>query len=171
MMRTPNQDKKPSGSKMGVLLQRSFSTVVLLGLLAGALWWDRELGYYGLVCIFCILASWEWRHMLLRSRKASQPNLSFLFGAAYFDSLVESDTHRLFKEYVHAMLKGIDSALCVCHVVGTNRNRVKLFVVDELFVAGVCTDVFETVSFEERIGFAGNKVSARNDFDIVHFKI
>ena len=69
------------------------------------------------------------------------------------------------------MLKGIDSALCVCHVVGTNRNRVKLFVVDELFVAGVCTDVFETVSFEERIGFAGNKVSARNDFDIVHFKI
>lgn len=83
MMRTPNQDKKPSGSKMGVLLQRSFSTVVLLGLLAGVLWWDRELGYYGLVCIFCILASWEWRHMLLRSRKASQPNLSFLFGAAY----------------------------------------------------------------------------------------
>ena len=45
MMRTPNQDKKPSRSKMGVLLQRSFSTVVLLGLLAGALWWDRELGY------------------------------------------------------------------------------------------------------------------------------
>ncbi|MCI9205120.1 MAG: phosphatidate cytidylyltransferase [Akkermansia muciniphila] len=68
---------------MGVLLQRSFSTVVLLGLLAGALWWDCELGYYGLVCIFCILASWEWRHMLLRSGKASQPNLSFLFGVAY----------------------------------------------------------------------------------------
>ena len=68
---------------MGVLLQRSFSTVVLLGLLAGALWWDCELGYYGLVCIFCILAAWEWRHMLLRSGKASQPNLSFLFGVAY----------------------------------------------------------------------------------------
>lgn len=83
MMRTPDQDKKPSVSKMGVLLQRSFSTVVLLGLLAGALWWDRELGYYGLVCIFCILSAWEWRHMLLRSRKASQPNLGFLFGAAY----------------------------------------------------------------------------------------
>lgn len=83
MMRTPDQDKNPSGSKMGVLLQRLFSTVVLLGLLAGALWWDNELGYYGLVCIFCILAAWEWRHMLLRSRKASQPNLSFFFGAAY----------------------------------------------------------------------------------------
>lgn len=83
MMRTPDQDKNSSGGKMGVLLQRSFSTVVLLGLLAGALWWDNELGYYGLVCIFCILASWEWRHMLLRSRKASQPNLSFFFGAAY----------------------------------------------------------------------------------------
>lgn len=83
MMRTPNQDKDPSGSKMGVLLQRSLSTVVLLGLLAGALWWDNELGYYGLVCIFCILTAWEWRHMLLRSRKASQPNLSFFFGVAY----------------------------------------------------------------------------------------
>lgn len=68
---------------MGVLLKRSFSTVILLGLLARALWWDSELGYYGLVCIFCILSAWEWRHMLLRSRKASQPNLSFFFGAAY----------------------------------------------------------------------------------------
>lgn len=68
---------------MGVLLKRSFSTVILLGLLTGALWWDSELGYYGLVCIFCILSAWEWRHMLLRSRKASQPNLSFFFGAAY----------------------------------------------------------------------------------------
>lgn len=83
MMSIPNRDKSFSGSKMGVLVQRSFSTVVLLGLLAGALWWDCELGYYGLVCIFCILAAWEWRHMLLRSGKASQPNLSFLFGVAY----------------------------------------------------------------------------------------
>ncbi|MBT8778739.1 phosphatidate cytidylyltransferase [Akkermansia muciniphila] len=82
-MRAPDQDKNPSGSNMGVLLKRSFSTVILLGLLAGALWWDNELGYYGLVCIFCILSAWEWRHMLLRSRKASQPNLSFFFGAAY----------------------------------------------------------------------------------------
>ena len=49
MMSIPNRDKSFSGSKMGVLLQRSFSTVVLLGLLAGALWWDCELGYYGLV--------------------------------------------------------------------------------------------------------------------------
>ncbi len=83
MMSIPNRDKNFSGSKMGVLLQRSFSTVVLLGLLAGALWWDREFGYYGLVCIFCILAAWEWRHMLLRSGKASQPNLGFFFGVAY----------------------------------------------------------------------------------------
>lgn len=83
MMRTPDQDKTPSGSNMGVLLQRLLSTVILLGLLAGVLWWDHELGYYGLVCIFCILAAWEWRHMLLRSGKASQPNLGFFFGAAY----------------------------------------------------------------------------------------
>lgn len=82
-MSAPNQDKNFSESKMGVLLQRSISTVVLLGLLAGALWWNHELGYYGLVCIFCILTAWEWRHMLVRSGKAAQPNLSFLFGAVY----------------------------------------------------------------------------------------
>ena len=42
MMSIPNRDKSFSGSKMGVLVQRSFSTVVLLGLLAGALWWDCD---------------------------------------------------------------------------------------------------------------------------------
>lgn len=83
MMKTPNQDQKFSESKMGVLLQRLFSTVVLLGVLCCVLWWDCEPGYYGLVCLFCILAAWEWRHMLVRSGKASQPNLSFLFGAGY----------------------------------------------------------------------------------------
>lgn len=83
MMRASDRDGKPSGSSMGVLLQRSFSTVVLLGLLAGALWLDCEPGYYGLICIFCILAAWEWRRMLLFSGKACQPNLGFLFGAAY----------------------------------------------------------------------------------------
>ena len=68
---------------MRVLFQRLFSTLVLLGLLAGALVWNREAGYYGLVCIFCILTAWEWRHMLIRSGKAGQARLSFLFGAAY----------------------------------------------------------------------------------------
>lgn len=82
-MSTPNQDRNFSGSKMGVLLQRTASTLILLGLLAGALWWNREPGYYGLVCVFCILTAWEWRHMLIRSGKAAQANLSFLFGSAY----------------------------------------------------------------------------------------
>ena len=68
---------------MRVLFQRLFSTFVLLGLLAGALVWNREAGYYGLVCIFCILTAWEWRHMLIRSGKAGQARLSFLFGTAY----------------------------------------------------------------------------------------
>ena len=91
MMSIPNRDKSFSGSKMGVLVQRSFSTVVLLGLLAGALWWDCELGYYGLVCIFCILAAWEWRHMLLRSEKKSLPaelELSFRSGVPRIAVLV-----------------------------------------------------------------------------------
>lgn len=82
-MTNPIQEKPSSGSKMRVLFQRLFSTLVLLGLLAGALAWNREAGYYGLICIFCILTAWEWRHMLLRSGKAGQARLSFLFGAAY----------------------------------------------------------------------------------------
>ena len=82
-MTTPPRENAPAGSKMRVLFQRLFSTLVLLGLLAGALVWNREAGYYGLVCIFCILTAWEWRHMLIRSGKAGQARLSFLFGAAY----------------------------------------------------------------------------------------
>lgn len=71
-MTTPPRENAPAGSKMRVLFQRLFSTLVLLGLLAGALVWNREAGYYGLVCIFCILTAWEWRHMLIRSGKAGQ---------------------------------------------------------------------------------------------------
>ena len=82
-MTTPPRENAPAGSKMRVLFQRLFSTFVLLGLLAGALVWNREAGYYGLVCIFCILTAWEWRHMLIRSGKAGQARLSFLFGTAY----------------------------------------------------------------------------------------
>lgn len=77
------QNNEASGSKFRVLRQRSLSTCVLLALLAGALLWNHEIGYYGLVCLFCILTSWEWRHMLLHSGKAGRPNLLFVFGSLY----------------------------------------------------------------------------------------
>lgn len=82
-MTTPTQEKGPSGSKMRVLLQRFISTLILLGLLSGILAWNHEAGYYGLVCILCILTAWEWRYMLLSSGKAAQANWSFFFGAGY----------------------------------------------------------------------------------------
>lgn len=74
---------KPPGGKMIILAQRAFSTCILLGLLAAALLWDHEEGYYGLVCVFCVLTAWEWRHMLRVSGKASHPTLSMIFGIVY----------------------------------------------------------------------------------------
>lgn len=82
-MSMANQDKIPPASKTRVLMQRSASTLILLGVLAGILAWNHEAGYYGLVCVFCALTAWEWRYMLLRSGKTAQADLSFWFGALY----------------------------------------------------------------------------------------
>lgn len=78
-----NVTQPNSGSKMQVLKQRLFSTVILLGLLVGVLCWNHELGYYGLVSIFCMFTAWEWRYMLKQSGKAGQYNLAFVFNFLY----------------------------------------------------------------------------------------
>lgn len=50
--------------KVKTFCERLFSTVVLLGVLGGALWWDEPAGYAVLVCLLCNLTSVEWFHML-----------------------------------------------------------------------------------------------------------
>ncbi len=46
--------------KFRTFLKRLFSTVLLLLLLGGALWWNSPVGYGLLICLLCNLTSWEW---------------------------------------------------------------------------------------------------------------
>ncbi len=73
----------PSPSKMRTLGDRLFSTVILLGILAGVVSWGNVWGYRGVVCVLCLLTSWEWGDMLRRSGKPAQPWLATVFGMVY----------------------------------------------------------------------------------------
>lgn len=50
--------------KTKTFCERLFSTVVLLGVLGGVLWWNEARGYAVLICILCNLTSIEWFRML-----------------------------------------------------------------------------------------------------------
>ena len=50
--------------KIKTLLERGFSTIVLLSLLGGTVAWNEPIGYAGLICVLCNLTSWEWFNML-----------------------------------------------------------------------------------------------------------
>ncbi len=69
--------------KTKTFLERSFSTVILLGLLGGAVAWDEPIAYAVLICLFCNLTSIEWFRML-KERQAENNRLLGLFaGLAY----------------------------------------------------------------------------------------
>ncbi len=82
-MSKPEQPQSASSGRAKVFLQRTFSTVLLLGILAGVLVWNNAIGYYGLISLFCVLTAWEWRHMIKVSGKAGQANYAFIAGAIY----------------------------------------------------------------------------------------
>lgn len=67
--------------KIKTLLERGFSTIVLLSLLGGTVAWDEPIGYAALICILCNLTSWEWFNML----KGTNANrwLSLVCGLLY----------------------------------------------------------------------------------------
>lgn len=73
----------PSSGKLRTLGERLFSTVILLVVLGGVVWWNHPWGYRIVVCLLCMLTSWEWGSMLRRSGKPAQPWLSTVFGMAY----------------------------------------------------------------------------------------
>ena len=50
--------------KLKTFFARLFSTVVLLALLGGAVWWNSPAGYGVLICLLCNLTSVEWFRML-----------------------------------------------------------------------------------------------------------
>ena len=67
--------------KLQTFYQRLFSTIILLALLGGAVWWNSPIGYAVLIALFCNLTTWEWFRML----KGSGANraLVLIGGIAY----------------------------------------------------------------------------------------
>lgn len=82
MNETPVESPSPP-NRQSVFGQRLLSTVILLALLAGTIAWGNVWGFRILLCLFCILASWEWNRMLKMSGKPGQPWLSLTFGVLY----------------------------------------------------------------------------------------
>ncbi len=69
--------------KIKTFLQRGFSTVVLLGLLGGAVAWNNPAGYAILLCLFCNLTTVEWFNMLKERRDEANRPLVLAGGLIY----------------------------------------------------------------------------------------
>jgi phosphatidate cytidylyltransferase len=76
--------KSPTSSgKMRTLAERSFSTVILLGVFLGAIYWGNSWTYGLIVWLLCALTSLEWGHMLRSVKHPSHPLLSTVVGILY----------------------------------------------------------------------------------------
>lgn len=69
--------------KVKTFLERGFSTIILLGLLGGTVYWDNPLGYAILVCLLCNLTTYEWFNMLRERKEEANRPLSLIFGLLY----------------------------------------------------------------------------------------
>ncbi len=69
--------------KTRTFLERTFSTVVLLGLLGGAVYWNEPAAYAVLVCLFCNLTTIEWFRMLKTRRAEANRPLGLVAGLLY----------------------------------------------------------------------------------------
>lgn len=69
--------------KLKTFIERGISTVILLGLLGGAVAWNSLWGYAILVCVLCNLTTYEWFNMLKERNAESNRWLSLLAGLIY----------------------------------------------------------------------------------------
>lgn len=69
--------------KVKTFIERGISTIILLGLLGGAVCWNNAIGYAILVCVLCNLTSYEWFRMLKERGKESNRGLSLIAGLVY----------------------------------------------------------------------------------------
>lgn len=69
--------------KTKTFLERLFSTVVLLSLLGGVVFWDSPIGYAALICLLCNAASIEWFRMLAGRREQSNRTMGLVAGLLY----------------------------------------------------------------------------------------
>ncbi len=69
--------------KTRTFLERTFSTVILLSLLGGAVGWDEPVAYVALICLFCNMTTVEWFRMLKERRTESNRPLGLIAGLFY----------------------------------------------------------------------------------------
>ncbi len=69
--------------KTQTFLERSLSSIILLGLTGGAVAWGEPIGYALLICIFCNITSIEWFIMLKERKERSSRLLGLLAGLIY----------------------------------------------------------------------------------------
>lgn len=69
--------------KVQTFLNRAFSTILLLGLLGGTVWWNNPIGYALFVCALCNLTSLEWFHMLKKQGVSANRKLALAAGLVY----------------------------------------------------------------------------------------
>ena len=96
---------------------------------------------------------------------------ALLLGAHDLHRFLGGDAHRLFQKDVHALPERVNGRDRVLTVVGADRDRVQFLVVEQFLVARIAAHAFKTVSLEERLGFAGDQVRARDDLDVLHLLI
>ncbi len=68
--------------QMKTFLERLLSTVLLLAVFGGAVWWNSSYGYAILICLLCNLATVEW-HSMLAGRTDCQRGLLLAAGLSY----------------------------------------------------------------------------------------
>lgn len=69
--------------KIKTFLERLFSTVILLTLVGGVLWWNSVWGYAILICLLCNLTTIEWYAMLKEKKDYAQRWLVLAAGLPY----------------------------------------------------------------------------------------
>lgn len=69
--------------KAKTFLERTFSTVILLGILGGTVAWDEPMGYALLIMILNLLTTWEWFRMLKNKKQEVDRPLILIGGWCY----------------------------------------------------------------------------------------
>ena len=69
--------------KTKTFLERTLSTVILLGILGGTIAWNEPIGYALLITLLCLLTTWEWFRMLAEKKQQADRPLILLGGWLY----------------------------------------------------------------------------------------
>lgn len=69
--------------KLQTFLKRLLSTVILVAVLAGVVWWWHPMGFAALICVLCNISTIEWFRMLAGHERLSNRWLILLAGLVF----------------------------------------------------------------------------------------